>query len=116
MNLDKAVEVLCNPRKYSDLHGLVLEAKIVVGESQFSELDPTHITEKWLRANGWVKHKTDVGGWWAKDRCRILHSKTWKIWFFSWERTLDGNWPITTLGELRTLLRLAGAREKETDA
>jgi hypothetical protein len=79
--------------------------------AEIAELDKTPISEDWLRENGWsgsgfgffhkhginLRRPVDANGKWVAN----------SLWT---------NLPIQTLGELRTLLRLCGAREKENDA
>lgn len=78
------------------------EANRVLIDAALSWLDPTPITEEWLRANG----KKEGYDFMVKG-VRFENLKG---------RWCAGGMSIQTLGELRTLLRLRGAQEKENDA
>lgn len=108
MNLNEAAETM---RRYYDpkdqFDGPCGTAPEVLQFAMLSELDPTPITEEWLWENG-ARERELVPG------CFIIQGHDIDAmgeseWMFDDFRT------ITTLGELRTLLRLCGAQEKEND-
>lgn len=111
MNLNEAAETM---RRYYDpkdpFDGPCSPAPDVLQIAMLSELDPTPITEEWLDKNGvrvneneWLVQGICV--WWDRERdsCNGFSVDLWGE-------------DITTLGELRTLLRLCGAQVKENDA
>lgn len=112
MNLNEAAEIWKGEKPAGLLE--VSEARSILVCTILSELDPAPISEEWLRENGGKQN-----GWkWHFGKLSIEQSNYYQAWEVNAMRPRlpIGKWYITTLGELRTLLRLAGAREKETDA
>lgn len=109
MNLNEAARIV---RAYANgtFTDEIYEARELLENTMLSELDPTPITEEWLDKNGvrvneneWLVQGICV--WWDRERdsCNGFSVDLWGE-------------DITTLGELRTLLRLCGAQVKENDA
>ena len=86
-----------DPQMDRDLVDLAIE--------RISELDPTPITEEWLRANGW---SLDAGVY-CNDSFELTSSDD--VTWYLVELVSDSENTIKTLGELRTLLRLMGGGE-----
>lgn len=97
MNLNEAAELLrSNHNPYTNS-----QAVNFLADTMLSWLDPTPISENWLLENGWVE--------------------SWKFFYrdnYSIKRTYGSDWVLTgstryvsTLGELRMLLRLMGGEE-----
>jgi hypothetical protein len=108
MNLHEAAEIVRDGgTKY-----YLGDAKCLLVETMLSELDPTPITEEWLDENG-IRIKENewflqgIFVWWDRERDN-LNGFSVDLW----------GEDITTLGELRTVLRLCGqsSPEKENDA
>lgn len=101
MNLNEAAETVTNDciamnsiessQRYS-------EACEVLENTMIAELDPTPISEKWLQDDGWYL----AYGVWYRGPQDLMRWGNDAWVFFGYQPR------IKTLGELRTLLRLAG--------
>jgi hypothetical protein len=96
MNLHEAAEIA----RLGGTFGELVKARSVLADTMLDWLDPTPISEKWLRENG------------VDNRHHYSFGE-----LIVWE-TICGRWatnyshyPIDTIGELRTLLRLMGGGE-----
>lgn len=110
MNLNEAAEIANKSDRTwlkQNLPPNELRAYVKLVETMLSELDPTPISEKWLRENGW-EQKRGFPRWFCfKKHSLIMCANGY---------ALDGIRTIQTIGELRTMLRLCGAPKKENDA
>lgn len=114
MNLTEAAEIVVRNNSFGVTSITTLNedetARALLLNTMLSELDPTPISEERLRENGWAQRD---GIWWRKGDCKLINSQHWKTWFLSLSESavmsrVDRRWPLKTLGELRTLLRLMG--------
>jgi len=103
MNLNEAAEIVRKPQialdSYENSRNYI-KAWELLANTALSWLDPTPITEDWLRENPHIEKATNL---------LRVDTLTGRIAY-----SVKG-FRVKTLGELRTLLRLC-TREKENDA
>lgn len=106
MNLNEAAETM---RQYHRLEltesedAAVDEANSLLVDTMLAWLDPTPLTEEWLRENGL---EIDSSQMWSRGKISIwkrVRTQDWVLYRDVWTQ-----FPIKTLGELRMLLRLIG--------
>lgn len=111
MNLTEAAEIVRNKATCNGTVDGILkvgEAYKILYDTMLFELDPTLISEEWLREDGWEKREDDdfTRGQFV---LRCDNKQAW--WATVYLPPAVYLYPIKTIGELRTLLRLMGGGE-----
>lgn len=112
MNLNEAAEIANSTTTVANFDEQVL-AKERLLVQMLDELDPTPISEGWFRENGWKQTEFLENKCWYKNGSSLSFSDYHKSWLFAHPRnnSTTTHAALTTLGELRTLLRLMGRGE-----
>lgn len=115
MNLNEAAEIVRafphQPSTPETTLGAATAYRILC-DTMLAELDPTPISEEWLRENGWsLQSKT--WAFFSFKHFSIFYEQDFSKWIVDCEYSIepDCRVAIKTLGELRTLLRLMGGGE-----